>query len=146
MKIILLRDVKGVGRKWEEKDVADGYGNNFLLPHKLAVAAGSVAAAQVKALRAQEEEKREKLHGKAVSSIAELSGTEVHISVKANDKGHLFASISREDLAKIIREKGLDVSADAILLEHPIKETGTHLVPVCLDSKETHFTLVVDPA
>lgn len=58
MKVILLRDVKGVGRKYEEKNVADGYATNFLLPRKLVVPLTGQSAAQIAQLKAQEEKKR----------------------------------------------------------------------------------------
>lgn len=145
MKVILLRDVKGVGRKWEEKEVADGYANNRLIPQKLAVAVGSAAAAQAKAMREQENQNKSRQHEAAIADIAKLAGKEVHVSAKANDKGRLFSSISKDDLQEILeRETGLNIPASSIILDEPIKENGTHLVPLRLDSKETHFTLVID--
>jgi large subunit ribosomal protein L9 len=145
MKIILLKDVKGVGRRWEEKNVADGFATNRLLPQKLAVIATGSSANQIKALKEQEEAHKTKTSAKLQEEVSKLANTEIRIREKANEKNHLFASISKEKLAEILRkEKGISVPADCILLEHHIKELGTFTIPVKVDSKETNFTLIIE--
>lgn len=144
MKVILLRDVKGVGKRFEEKQVGDGYASNFLIPKKLAVPATGSAAAQIKNMKEGEEKKRGVESEKLSEEVHKLTNTTINISAKANEQGHLFASITREKLAQILKEQGIDLSADLIELEHPIKETGSHKIAVRVGEKETHFTLVVE--
>ena len=145
MKVILLRDVKGVGRKWEEKNVADGYANNLLLPKKLAIIATGNAAKEIKTLKEQEETHKTKENETILENMVKLAGTEVIIREKANEKNHLFASISKEKLVELLeRERGISIPEDCILLDHHIKETGTHSIPVKVGQRETHFTLIVE--
>lgn len=144
MKIILLKDVKGVGRKFEEKTVGDGYASNFLIPKKLAVQADSAAAAQIKSLKEGQEKHKAAEDHKLHEEIHKLSGTTINLFENANEQGHLFATVTAEKLSVILKERGVNVPADCILLNHGIKETGTHEVPVRVGSKETRFTLVIE--
>lgn len=143
MKVILLKDIKGVGRKFEEKEVASGYALNFLIPKKQAVPAGSASAGQIKVLKESGEKHREAELKKIEQEIERLKKTEIIISLPANEKNHLFASLTREKISTLLREKGIELSAAHIDLKQPIKETGTFSVPVSFDSKKTEFMLVV---
>lgn len=146
MRIILLKDVKGIGRRYEEKNVSDGHAINFLIPKKLAVPASGSAAAQINELKAQEAKHKEKEYEKITASIAKIAGTEIKVVEKANSKNHLFASLTAEKLASIMKkEKGIDLPPEHITLDHPIKELGTFSIPVHVPGgKETHFTLVIE--
>ena len=142
MKVILLKDVNGVGRKFEEKDVADGYALNMLIPKKLAVSATGSGAGAVKMLKEQERAKRGK---KLSENISKLGNTVVSIKMKANEKGRLFAALNAEKLSKLLKsEQGIELEANHIMLKEPIKETGTFAVPVSVErGKETSFTLSI---
>ena len=146
MKVILLKDVKGVGKRFEEKNVSDGYAINFLIPRKLAVAALSSGAGQIKSIKESEEKNKAVSLEKMNENIGKLSGTEIKVLLKANDKGHLFASLNKEKIGELLKEKGLEIDSRNIDIEEPIKETGTFSVPVSIGGKTTHFTLVVERA
>lgn len=143
MKVILLKDIKGVGRKFEEKEVASGYALNFLIPKKQAVPAGSASASQIKVLKESGEKHREAENKKLELEVEKLKNTEMSITLPANEKNHLFASLNAEKISALLKEKGIELSASHIELKQPIKETGTFSVPVFLASKKTEFTLVV---
>src|SRR3989344_3111786 len=145
MKVILLKDVKGIGRKFEEKNVADGYALNMLIPKKLAVSATGSGAGAVKMLKEQDEQARVKRGEKLSENISKLGNTVISIKMKANEKGHLFAALNADKLSKILKvENGIELDADHIMLNSPIKETGTFAVPVSVEKgKETSFTLEV---
>lgn len=151
MKVILLKDIKGVGRKFEEKNVADGYALNKLIPQKLAVPAEGPGAGSVKVLKEQEAKAREKRGIKLSESISKIAGATITLKMNANEKGHLFASINADKLSKLLKAEGVDLAPDSILLEAPIKETGTFVVPVSVErstsnsanSKITSFTLAI---
>jgi len=145
MKVIFLKDIKGVGRKYEEKTVADGYALNQLIPKKLAVPSTGAAANQIKSLKENEAKHKEAEHSKLKGHIKELAGAEITIVVSANEKNHLFASINSEKISAIIKkEKGVEVDQECIILPQPIKELGTFEIPLKVgDEKETHFTLMV---
>lgn len=147
MKVILLKDVKGVGRRFEEKNVSDGYATNSLIPKKLAVPVGSGAAAQIKALKEQDDKNVEKELERIQESIAKIANTEVKVSMMANDKGHLFAALNAEKVSLLLKKEAhVEVDPEYIVLDKPIKETGTHRVPVLVPGgKETHLTLIIEP-
>lgn len=146
MQVVLLKDIKGVGRKFEEKNVSNGHAMNFLIPNKLAVPANE--AGTIKALKEKEAQSREAETKKIEEAVAKISGTEINLKLKANEKNHLFASLNVEKLSQILKkEKGIDIEAKYIVLEYPIKQTGTFEVPVRVgERKEAKFTLRVERA
>lgn len=140
MKVILLKDIKGVGRKFEEKNVADGYALNMLMPQKLAVAAGSAGARQVAELKRQAETHRAQDAARLHMKLEKVSGQTVTVKLAANDKGNLFQKLTREKIATLT-----DLDSETIELEVPIKQTGTYEVPVDVGGgKKTSFTLLVE--
>lgn len=143
MKVILLKDVKGIGRRFEEKNVSDGYATNFLIPKKMAVDAFSQAARQVRAQMEAESKSKESQNQKLNENISKLSGTTIEIKLSANEKGHLFSSLTKEKVLELIKEKGIEVNQDLIILEQPIKDLGKFEIPISVGEKTTHFTLVV---
>lgn len=146
MKVILLKDVKGVGNKFEEKEVSDGYGTNFLIPKNLAVPLSSHNAVQVRALKEKEEGARLESSEKLSADVHRAAGEKITVQAKANDHGHLFAALDKTKISKILKsEKNLDIGPEHIELESPIKEIGTFEVPISVGGgKETSFTLEVE--
>ncbi len=145
MKVILLKDVKGVGRKFEEKNVTDGYAANFLIPRKLALPVSGQSASQVAELKRQAEAHKAQDSKQLEEGLQKVAGQTITLKMKANEQGHLFQSINAEKLLKVLKEQGITLEREAIQLEHPIKETGTFSVPVSVgNGLETHFTLVVE--
>lgn len=146
MKVIFLKDVKGQGRRFEEKEMADGYALNFLIPQKLVVPATGPAAGQARVQKLAEEESKSARHTELSESIVKLSHIKLSIFLKANDKGHLFAALTAEKISAILkREEGIEIPAVHIALAYPIKEIGIHEVPISLEGKTSHFTLEILP-
>ncbi|MBX4195865.1 50S ribosomal protein L9 [Candidatus Parcubacteria bacterium] len=145
MKVILLKDVKGVGKRYEEKQVGDGYAANFLIPRKLAVPATGAAAGMIKNMKESDSKHRDAEHKKLEEHVHKLANTTVSISAAVNEQNHLFASLTREKISNLLSERGIEVPADCIVLEQAIKEAGTHTIPVKIGDKETHFTLSIEP-
>lgn len=124
MKVILLTDVKGVGRKNEVKDVADGYARNFLIARKLAVAADQQGMAVKSAADAKEAGERARLQ-----KIADMMSTaSLTFTIKTGEHKEVFGSVSKRDIENALREKG--ITEGQVLLDHPIKATGEHVVEV----------------
>ena len=134
MKVILLKDIKGVGKKFEEKNVADGYALNFLIPQKLAVSAVGPGGALVQELKEQDARHRAHNQQKLEESVGKISGQVVTLERRANEKGHLFEKITKEKLSELI-----GVEPEQILLVEPIQDLGTFEIGV----GKTHFTLQV---
>lgn len=145
MKVILLADLKKVGRKYDVVDVSDGHALNFLIPQKKAIAATGSK------IKWAEEAKKSSISQKEVQAnllaknLDTLSKTEIEISGKVNDQGHLFAGIHEVDIAKALSEKtGLEIDQDFIKLEEKaIKEVGEHEIKVVAGEAETTFKLIV---
>lgn len=140
MKMILLQDVSGLGNKYDVKEVSDGYAHNFLLPKKLAELATDkiIKTAEIKKKRAEQLKEVDK--DILEKNILELDGVKILIEEKANDKGHLFAGMHKEEISKILKEqKRIEIPAELIDLEHPIKETGEHKIQV----KDKEFILEI---
>ena len=145
MKVILKQNVKGVGRKYEIKEVADGYANNFLIPKKLAEYASPEAVKKAEILMATglaEIEIREKLTEKQIEM---LKGVNVVLKKKANEKGHLFEKVHTEEISKALKEQAnIDIDSEFVVLENPIKEIGGHSITVQVGKNKGEFKLVVE--
>lgn len=140
MKVILLHDVPNVGRKYEIKNVSDGYCRNFLIPRKLAQIATTQAIQSVETKRKQSEQEKEIRRDILEKNIESLGGVRLEITEKANEKGHLFAGINKEEIAKILKEqKHIDIPAEIIELEQPIKKLGEYKIK----AKDKEFLLLV---
>ncbi len=142
MKIILLRDVAGIGRKGEVKNVSDGYAGNFLLPKKLAQVATPNAIASAEKLKKQTEQDKDVQKNIAEKNINGLKDLKVEIKAKANEKGHLFSIIHPDEISKVLKEKyHLDIPSKIIEISKPIKEIGEHTIK----AKHQEFVLDVLP-
>jgi large subunit ribosomal protein L9 len=145
MKVILKQDIKGVGRKFDVKDVSDGYANNFLIPKKLAVHASPEA---VKNAKIQQETSIAEIAIKeslAKKQIEMLKDVKVAISKKANEKGHLFEKIHNEEIINALQKQAkINIDVDHLVVEEPIKEIGEHQIKVVVGENKGYFTLVVE--
>ncbi len=124
MKVILLADVKGVGRKNEIKDVADGYARNFIIARKLGVAADQKGMGVKNEADAKEQAEISRLTALA----AKIAAMKLEFAIKTGEHKEVFGSVSRRDVEQAIRAGG--VKEGEIILEHPIKSTGEHVVEV----------------
>lgn len=144
MKVILLKDVPRVGRRYEVVDVSDGYANNFLFPQKLAEPATDAKVKELdkrkEALKAQEDAR--------VADLAEkletLEEREVVITVKADEQGHLYKKLQVADIAHaLLEEHDIELPTTTILLDGPITEVGDHEIPVEAVGKEVTLKVSV---
>ena len=127
MKVILLQDVKSIGKKGDLCNVSDGYARNFLLPRKLAKEANAQAMNEFKNAEAAKEYKVKVETEKAQENAKALSDKTVKISAKAGQNGKLFGSVTAKELAEEIgRQYGVEVDKRKIVLENDIKAFGTY--------------------
>ena len=131
MKVILLCDVKGQGKKDQIVEVSDGYARNFLLPQKKAVPADAKATNE---LKNKEEAKQFKISEdrKAASAVAEkIKDTEIEIIMGHGADGRLYGSVTAKDIAEELMKKlSVEVDKRKILIKEPIKAYGKHTVEV----------------
>lgn len=133
MKVILLEDVKTLGKKGEIVDVSDGYARNFILPKKKGVEASAANLNTLKLKKANEEKiALENLEAaKALGALIDKSS--VTLQIKTGEGGKLFGAISSKEIAAAMKEQlNLDVDKKKIVLDDPIKELGTHEVKIKL--------------
>lgn len=133
MKVILLKDVKGLGKLGEIKEVSDGYGRNFLIKNKLALEAteGNInfVKSQLKALEKKNERKFE--NAKELKEMIEK--VRVVIKAKAGENGKLFGSITSEDISEALKtQHNIEIDKKTIDIEEPIKVVGDHIVDIKL--------------
>lgn len=140
MKVILLHDTPNIGRKYDIKNVSDGYARNFLFPRKLAQIATTQNIQTIEKQKKQHEQEKEIQKDILEKNIEALEGLEISITEKTNEKGHLFAGIRKEEISKILKEqKHINIPADIIELEKPIKKIGEYEIKV----KSKEFKLIV---
>ena len=138
MKVILLEDVKSLGKKGEIVNVNDGYARNFILPKKLGLEATGKNLNDLKLQKANEEKRAKELLEAAQAAAGNLEGKSVVIKMKAGEGGKLFGSVSSKEIAAAFKEQcGLDIDKKKIQLKETIKTLGTHNVPVKLHPKVT---------
>ena len=132
MKVILLEDVKALGKKGEIVNVNDGYARNFILPKKLGLEANTKNLNDLKLQNANEEKK-----AKEILEAAQESKSVV-IKMKAGEGGRVFGSVSSKEIATAFKDQcGLDIDKKKIQLTDAIKAFGTYDVPVKLHQKVT---------
>lgn len=145
MKVILLSDVAKVGKKYDIVDVAPGFARNFLFVKGLAEAVTKSNAKRVADLqkkREAEKKRQEELLEKTLLGVKDIAVT---LKRPANEEGHLYAGITREELAGAIAgATGAAFSAEHIELEKPIKAVGEFTVSVILRGKSAEFTVKVE--
>jgi len=147
MKVILLKDVRGVGMHGEIKNVADGYAINGLFPKKLAEAATAEKIADVEAKRVAHEAEMQKEAEQLDNKVAALRGKTITISSRATEKGGLFKAVHEKDVAKaILGEHALAIPEDAISFPEPVKTVGEHVVLLKSKNQKAEFGVVVVPA
>ncbi|MFA5841567.1 MAG: 50S ribosomal protein L9 [Candidatus Paceibacterota bacterium] len=145
MKVIFLKDVPRVGKKYEVKNVADGFVKNMLLPKGLVELATEKAMSRVELLKKANEAEKQVRENLIMKNVGELGGVVITLKEKTNEKGHLFAGIHNAELVKALKEQTrIDIEPEFIILEKPIRETGEFTIPVKIHDKNGSFKLIVE--
>ena len=146
MKVILKRDVKGLGHEGDLKDVKDGYARNFLFPSGAAVLADKGQLANWERHKDQREERERALRADAEATIAQLKELSLQIPVKAGERGRLFGAVTNHQVADLINRSGVELDRHALHLREPIKTLGDFKIDVKLmPGVETTLTVSVVP-
>jgi len=144
MKIILLKEVKKLGKAGDIKEVADGYARNFLIPRGLVVFASQNRLLELKRKLEAEAKKAQTELKKLKELVKKLAGLKLEISSKARKSGKLFGSITPLKITKLLQKEGLEIKKDQIALKEPIKEVGKYPIKINLDQEtEAKITIIV---
>ena len=138
MKVILLEDVKSLGKKGQIVNVSDGYARNMLLPKKLGVEATSKNMNDLKLQRAHQDKVAQENLDAAKAFAEELKDKQVTVSIKVGEGGRTFGSVSTKEISEAVKSQlGYDIDKKKMVLPSPIKELGTTMVPIKLHAKVT---------
>lgn len=138
MKVILLADVKALGKKGDVVDVSDGYARNMLFPKKLGVEANAKNRNDLKLQNAHAEKVAQEQLEAAKALAAEIGEKTVHVSIKVGEGGKTFGSVSSKEIAEAAKAQlSLELDKKKIQLSNPIRNLGVTIVPVKLHPKVT---------
>jgi len=146
MRVILLEDIKKLGRKHEVKEVPSGYARNLLIPSGKARFASPQAIKQVEREKEAYEQKKKEDKALFKKALTDIKGKKVSLIAKANEKGHLFAGIGKEEIVVLLEKEGyLEIPLNRIMLETPIKEIGEYEIEIDAgDNKKAIFKLSIE--
>lgn len=144
MKIILLKDVKGTGKRFEVKETSDGYAMNFLLPNHLAERA---TPQRIKEIEQQQKEEaaEEKIQEDLLEkNLKTLKALRLEMKEKANDKGHLFKGVTASHIVKELdKQENITFPEESLDVKKPIKEVGEHTIKISAGKHSAKFKLVI---
>jgi large subunit ribosomal protein L9 len=148
MRVILKREVRGLGRPGDVKDVADGYAQNFLIPKGLAIEA---TAGELKVLsreRQADKLRKDRMHADADELAKRLATITLMFRLKAGKDGKTFGSVTNKDIAESLkREHGVEVDRAKITLTEPLRSLGAHTVEIRLAPDiRARVMVAVEPA
>lgn len=132
MKVVLIQDIKNLGRRGDIKEVAEGYARNFLFTRKLAEPATETAIREAQIEKQKLIEKEQTDLEKTQELATQLEGKEIIITAKEKD-GKLFGSVQAKDLVKELKKEAIILDDKAILLDSPIKEIGEYEIKIALE-------------
>ena len=138
MKVILLKDVKGTGKKGEVKEVSDGYARNFLLKKGVAVEANQANMKELDEKSKSKERKALIEYEEAVLLGKQMENVNIQIEVKSGEGGRLFGSITSKEIAEQLKkQKNIAIDKRNILMDETIRPLGSTLVEIKLHQKVT---------
>jgi large subunit ribosomal protein L9 len=145
MKVILIKDVKGIGRAHETIEAKDGYVINYLIPKKLAVFATTGSTKEAQGRQKHSTEQHALTNKLLEQNIAALADARIVITAKANEKGHLYDAVGEPEILKAAHEQAhIELPKDALKLEKPIKALGTFAIPVSVGEVFGTFSITVE--
>jgi large subunit ribosomal protein L9 len=130
MKVILLQDVENLGKRFEIKEVKDGYARNFLIPNGLAKPATKDVLKWLEVQKEIQSKKAEGVLKEIQESASAVDDREIVVSVKVGEDDQLFESVTSQMILEKLKEGGFDIKKNQIILEEPIKELGEFPVKI----------------
>ena len=146
MKVVLLKDIEKFGKKYEIKEVKEGFARNFLFPKGLAKIATKQNLKEAETRKEMEDKKSEEELKKAQAEAEAIEGLELSIAVKVGDNNQLFESVSPQKISEKMKEMNFNVKKDQIIISEPIKELGEFKVKISFKHNlEAEIKLTIIP-
>lgn len=133
MKVILLKDIKTLGKEGDVKEVANGYARNFLLPKNLVKIVTKKALEELKREKKLEAKKAEEELKVIQEVVSQIDGQEIEISMKLKENGEIYGSVTPFKISQALKKKGFEVKKTQIGLKEPIKKLGEYPAMVNFD-------------
>lgn len=144
MEVILKEDVETLGHRGDVVKVAEGYGRNFLLPKKLAIAATLANKAVIEQMKSSSVRKTAKEKGEADELLKQLENVALEFTRKTGAENHLFGSVTAADITQALEAKGFHIDRRKVQLDEPLKQIGEFHIPVRLHREVTaHIKVTV---
>ncbi len=146
MKVILISDVRNLGKKGELKDVSNGYAQNFLFPKKLAGVATPEAILKIKLDQKKAQEQEKKIEENLRKIASKIQNQKIILKAKA-EKGKLFGKVNSKEIANELKKQNFDISEKSIIIQEPIKTTGEKEILIDFGKNiKTKITIFIESA
>ncbi len=133
MKVILLKDIEKLGKKYDVKEVSDGYARNYLIPNDLVKMANLKNMEWLKRVKKEEQEKAKEELKKIQEKASKIDGYELTISLQIKEDGKFFAPLDTQGILEALKKAGFEeIKKSQIVLENKIEEPGEHLIKIKL--------------
>ncbi len=133
MKVILLKDIKGTGKKDQILEVSDGFARNFLLPRKAAIEATAEALNSIEKAKSAEKHREDVKRAEAEAKARDLKGKVVTLHARGGESGKLYGAVTSDHISAALKEQhGMDVDKRKIELEEQVKSAGQHTFTIKL--------------
>ena len=148
MKVILLKDIKGTGKKDQILEVSDGYGRNFLLPRKMAIEATNEAMNAIEKSKSAAKHREDVKKNEAEQSARDLKGKTVTVKVRAGENGRLYGSITTQEIADALKaQHGVELDKRKIELDEKVTSVGQTTITLKMYAGvSTKMNLVIEAA
>lgn len=144
MRVIILQDIDNLGKKYEVKEVKNGYARNFLIPKGLAKIATKEALKEIELQKEIEQKRAEEELNEAQALAVSVEGQAITIPVKIGEKGQLFESITSQKIHEALKKSGFNVKKNQIEFSEPIKDLGEFPVKIKFEHNlEVEITIIV---
>ncbi len=144
MKVILLKDIQGLGKKGEIKNASDGHVRNFLVPKKLVKIATDKAIKEWEQEKAMEAQKAEQELQHVEEVVSQIDGLEIEVPTKMDESGKLYGSINDQKISQLFKDRGFDIRKNQIKIPQPIKTIGEYPITISFDhGLEAEIKLII---
>ena len=143
MKVILLRDVAKIGRRFEIVEVPDGFALNKLIPKKDAEAATPANVKRIQQNKDRTNANKAQTAAEIKATVDSLNQEKLSIAMEANDLGHLFQAVNGRDVSRSAKDRGFNLPDDIIMITEPIKSVGEHHIYIKNQDQKLPLTIIV---
>lgn len=143
MKVILLRDVAKIGRRFEIVEVPDGFALNKLIPKKDAEAATPTNLKRIQQQKARTSANKAESSAEIIAIVEKLNQNKLNIATETNDLGHLFKAVHAKDIVKSANDLGLGLSEEVVIINEPIKSVGEHQIYIKNQDQKLSVNIIV---